>query len=172
MKLAFYRIVLILQYKNHIFGKQLLKTQDIMKKITLKMLFSLCLLTTVTFAQNSWKEAALTDNQKAVFQERNIPSKAKIFAFDMEILKSQLNQAPQSGEYGGKSNTIVALPNSNGDLVRYRIEEASVFAPALQAKYPEIRSYAGYGIDDKTVQYLRFTVTPYNGVNGISLNPK
>jgi len=147
----------------------LLTNPYIMKKITLKNLLPfLCLFATVSFAQNTWKQSSLSQKQKEVFKTRNIPNEAKVFSLNMNTLKSQLSLAPQSGEYAGKSNTIVSLPNSNGDLMRYRIEEASVFAPELQAKYPEIRSYAGYGIDDKTA-YLRFTVSPYNGVNGIVL---
>jgi len=140
-----------------------------MKKITFKNLLPfLCLFATVSFAQNTWRQSSLSEKQKEAFQERNIPVEAKVFSLDMNALKGQLSLAPQSGEYAGKSNTIISLPNSNGDLVRYRVEEASVFAPELQARYPEIRSYAGYGIDDKTA-YLRFTVSPYNGVNGIVL---
>ena len=140
-----------------------------MKKITFKVMFTLlCVFTTASFAQNTWKKTSLSEKQKTVFQERNIPAQAKVFSLDMNTLKNQLSLAPQSGEYAGKSNTIVSLPNSDGDLMRYRIEEASVFAPELQARYPEIRSYAGYGIDDKTA-YLRFTISPYNGINGIVL---
>jgi len=140
-----------------------------MKKITFKNLLPfLCLFATVSFAQNTWKQSSLSQKQEEVFKTRNIPNEAKVFSLDMNTLTNQLSLAPQSSEYAGKSNTIVSLPNSNGDLMRYRIEEASVFAPELQAKYPEIRSYAGYGIDDKTA-YLRFTVSPYNGVNGIVL---
>jgi subtilisin-like proprotein convertase family protein len=46
--------------------------------------------------------------------------------------------------------------------------EASVLHPDLQAKYPEIKSYIGYGIDSPSA-YLRFSISPYNGVSAIVL---
>ena len=40
--------------------------------------------------------------------------------------------------------------------------------PDLQAKYPEIKSYIGYGIDSPSA-YLRFSLSPYKGLSGIVL---
>ncbi len=140
-----------------------------MKKITFKVCFVLmCVLATSSFAQQTWRNTPLSEKEKSDFIQRNIPLNAKVFSVNMEELKSQLALAPKSGEYAGDSNTIIALPNSNGDMIRYRVEEASVFAPEMQDRYPEIRAYAGYGVDDRA-SYLRFTVSPYNGVNGIVL---
>lgn len=128
----------------------------------------LCLFAISTFAQKTWKQTTISAEQKEIILEREIPLKAKIYSLDMSALKAKLSLAPQRGKYSGKSNTIITIPNTDGNLVSYRVEEASVFAPELQTKYPEIRSYAGYAVDDKST-YVRFTISPYNGVNGIVL---
>ena len=44
-------------------------------------------------------------------------------------------------------------------------------SPDLQEKYPEIKSYTGYGIDSPHT-YLRFSLSPYKGLSGIILGNK
>ncbi|MCK7589584.1 GEVED domain-containing protein [Subsaxibacter sp. CAU 1640] len=44
-------------------------------------------------------------------------------------------------------------------MERFRIIEASVMDAELQARYPEIRSYAGQGVDDPTA-VIRFSISP------------
>jgi len=60
----------------------------------------------------------------------------------------------------------VKFPNAEGTFDTYKVVEASVMHPDLQAKYPEIRSYAGYKIDDPSTK-IRFTVSPYFGLNAV-----
>ncbi len=138
-----------------------------MKKRLLNILI-LCLFTSTMFSQISWNQAKITSDEAAILKDRNIPTSAKIFSFDLNELQSQLANAPLRGSYNGISNTVIIIPDATGNMLRYAVEEAPVFAPELQAKYPEIRAYAAYGIDDKSA-YLRFTVSPYNGLNGIVL---
>lgn len=138
-----------------------------MKKLSHYFLM-LCLFTVSAFAQETWEQTTISVEQKEVLTEREIPLKSKIYSLNMNTLKDQLSLAPQRGKHSGNSNTIIQIPNSDGDLISYRVEEASVFAPELQEKYPEIRSYAGYAVDDAST-YIRFTVSPYNGINGILL---
>lgn len=141
-----------------------------MKKITLKgALFMLALISfAFSQAQNSWKKATVSEKEIVKMNEIGVPGSASMYSFNISGLQSKLAYAPQSGTFAGKSNTILELPDAEGNLKSYRVEEASVMAPELQATYPEIRSYAGYGDNG---EYLRFTVTPYNGFNGIILYP-
>ncbi|WP_294959518.1 reprolysin-like metallopeptidase [uncultured Flavobacterium sp.] len=53
----------------------------------------------------------------------------------------------------------ITIPNADGVLERFSVWESSNFDPELQAKYPEIRSYEGSGIDDKNAK-IHFSVAP------------
>ncbi|NOY47095.1 MAG: DUF5011 domain-containing protein, partial [Chlorobi bacterium] len=74
-------------------------------------------------------------------------------------MKRTLINAPMRGKFSGNSNLIVAFPNSEGVLEHFRIIEAPVMHPDLMAKYPEIKSYAGQGVEDPTAR-IRFSISP------------
>ncbi len=59
----------------------------------------------------------------------------------------------------GTPSTLLELPHPDGGLERFRVIESPVMAPELAAKFPEIRTYRGQGVDDPTAS-VRFEVTP------------
>jgi hypothetical protein len=59
----------------------------------------------------------------------------------------------------GTPSTLLELPHPDGGLVLFRVLESPVMAPELAAKYPEIRTYRGEGVDDPTAS-VRFDVSP------------
>jgi hypothetical protein len=70
-----------------------------------------------------------------------------LFQLNEDGLKQALssihsNTAKNSGE--------ITIPNLNGVLENFLVWESSNFEPELQAKYPDIRAYAGVGITDPT----------------------
>jgi subtilisin-like proprotein convertase family protein len=76
-------------------------------------------------------------------------------------LKAALATAP--ARWSGAAGVQISIPTLDGSLQRYRVFEASNFAPELQAQYPDIRSYAGQGIDDPTA-HLRLSISPQLGI--------
>ena len=75
-----------------------------------------------------------------------------------------ITEAPLRGTLLAKnSNIIIDFPNSEGEMESFRIVEASVMHPELQAQYPNIRSYAGQGVDDPSAT-IRFSISPQNGI--------
>ncbi|TCK67740.1 putative secreted protein (Por secretion system target) [Winogradskyella wandonensis] len=127
-----------------------------MKK-TLFFAFFVCSFFAFSQSQSLWKkESAKTVDVKE--SRRELPTK-QIYSLDIEGLKAMLSQAPARGEFSGQSNVIVSFPNADGELERYRVMEASVMHPDLAARYPNIKSYAGQGIDNPSDR-IRFSVSP------------
>lgn len=131
-----------------------------MKKFVL--LFCACLVFSDTFSQNiadHWFDA----NEANIFiptdQERKIiPEKYRTLALDVDELKSSLANAPMEFTFAAKHHpTHIVLPMPNGDDVTFQVVESSVMAPGLEAKFPNIKTYAGYGVDNKLLQ-VRFEI--------------
>jgi chitodextrinase len=118
-----------------------------------KNLLSIALIaiTSFSFAQGGtlWK-TTIKKNNSTVFENKSQLSKPTIFELDVTELKRSLLNSPKRSALTGKSNTIISFPNADGKLERYRIFESSNMDPALAAKYPEIKSYVGNGIDNPT----------------------
>ena len=49
-----------------------------------------------------------------------------------------------------KSTDIIELPDANGNLKKFRIQETSNFESKLQQKFPDIKSFTAKGIEDPT----------------------
>ena len=127
-----------------------------MKKTILTLFF---LSTVIAFSQGQslWKkQTASTSNIKE--SRKNLPNK-ETYSLDINNLKSALELAPKRGEFSGQSDVIITFPNDNGEFERYRVMEASVMHPDLEAKYPNIKSYAGQGVDNPSDR-IRFSISP------------
>lgn len=53
----------------------------------------------------------------------------------------------------------IEIPNTVGDLETFKVREFSNFEPALQAQFPDIRSYTGVGLTDKNAT-VYFSLSP------------
>lgn len=132
-----------------------------MKKSTFKnvLVLSLMLFGFGVFAQSNalWTKASPTETQtrQKTFR-KTVPQQFELFKLNTPALKTQLAQAPE--RFTGASNVIIELPTNKGELQRFRVFEAPVLAPELQARHPEIRSYAAQGIDDASA-VARFSVS-------------
>lgn len=105
---------------------------------------------------NPVSETALAQSGK--LQRTSFPKQYELFGLDLPQLKILLLSAPQ--RHTAPSNVIVAFPDGNGNMQRFRIYEASVMHPQLDAKHPDIRSYVGQGIENPDTM-VRFSVTRF-----------
>ncbi len=89
-----------------------------------------------------------------------IPQKYRLVALDLAALQAQLAQAPQENSEAARNTArLFSLPLPDGTFGRFRIVESPIMAPELATQFPEIKTYAGQGIDDPTAT-LRFDWTP------------
>ncbi|MEP5255965.1 MAG: reprolysin-like metallopeptidase [Winogradskyella arenosi] len=120
---------------------------------------AIVLLSVSAQAQNSTSLWTRVDEQKAK-QSEQVIRKIKLqdeafFHLNLEALKTVLETV---GNRENTGNTVVSFPNSEGKLSAYQVFEASVMEDELQAKYPNLRSYAGQGVDNPN-EIIRFSVT-------------
>ncbi len=88
---------------------------------------------------------------------RPVPG-TNFFALDEAGLRAALATAPLESRVGAAPLTLI-LPHSDGTSARFALREAPVIEPALAARYPQIRTYAGIGLDDATTT-VRLDLTP------------
>lgn len=116
---------------------------------------------TAGYAQTKSLWATVTPERAAAMGEVN-PAFAEatnitLVTLDAAGLKAILDTAPK--RFSGQEGVVITLPSVNGSTERFKVVEASNFSPALQAKFPEIRSYSGQGIDDPTA-HVRLSISP------------
>ena len=134
-----------------------------MKK-TLLIVFT-CFATTFGFSQTdrAWKQVTTQDIKKNINVEREtFPQEFQLMQLDIAAMRQVLSMATDRFSRNAKG-VIISLPNAEGVLERFEVFEASNFDAELQAQFPEIRSYAGNGIDDKYAR-LRMSIDP-KGIN-------
>lgn len=128
-----------------------------------------------SFSQNSiWKKVTSDDVTSPLLARESHPSEFLLYSLNMEVLKAKLATAPSRNVVGQESSVVIAFPNPQGEMQNFKIYEASIMHPQLAAQHPEIQSYIGLGIEDKTAM-IRFSTTifglhtmTFSGKNGTS----
>ena len=120
-------------------------------------------------SKSIWKE--ITEKQIARTTEQTTkPSKFRLLRLDVQAMKSLLQTAPlEKAERNSDLGIEIHLPMPDGSFSRFRIYETYVMHPDLAAKFPEIKTYAGQGIDDVNAT-IRLDVTPF-GFHSMVLSP-
>ncbi len=128
-------------------------------KITL-CLFLFCIIQSgYSQTKTIWKITQDNNIQKSEnFDPKTLSANHKLFELDLALLNQMLKEAPKR-ETTFTSNTVILFPNIMGELEGFKMLEASNFDSELQARFPEIRSYVGVGVNDKLAQ-IRISISP------------
>jgi hypothetical protein len=98
-----------------------------------------------------------------------VPLSYRTLAIDFRALELKLVAAPLEGSSASRFvETVLSLPLPDGGFSRFRIEDSPIMAPELAARYPAIRTYRGFGLDDPTA-YARLDLTAH-GFHGMILS--
>ncbi|WP_082333699.1 reprolysin-like metallopeptidase [Mangrovimonas sp. TPBH4] len=98
------------------------------------------------------------------------PNTFEVFTLDIQQFNAALENAPLRGSISGKSNTIIEFPTAKGEFQSFRVLESPIMDSELAAKYPMIKTYKAFGIDDPTAS-MRFSVTQF-GLHAMILSGK
>ena len=83
----------------------------------------------------------------------------RAYSVDDAKLQEQLAAAPPEQSSARIAGAVMTLPSPTGELQRFSIQESPVMEPGLAAKYPEIATYSGRGLDDPAAT-VRADLTP------------
>jgi len=99
-----------------------------------------------------WQEIGLAQNQRAA-------NLSKTFLLNKSLLKTVLLNSPKEESKKVSSSTrILALPNPEGTIEKFKIVEYQMMEPTLAEKYPNIKTYYGISISDP-FKMLRLDIT-------------
>jgi subtilisin-like proprotein convertase family protein len=132
----------------------------------MKVLFTI-LTIVIAFAQIQAQQASrqLFEGKTMSDQQREIPTRnAAYFDFELSAFTKQAK-----GIHGRQTSTIF-LPLPDGRLEEFEFQESVVMAPALAAKYPNIKTYAGVSTKNGN-STVRFDVSP-RGFHAIIFSPQ
>jgi len=137
-----------------------------MKKNTLFFLILFAHLTIFAQQEPLWKR--INDNNRTILAKNNKNSdinNQQLYELDGLALKKTLNTITDKKSV--KDGVEITIPNTKGDLERFLVWESSNFESDLQAKFPDIRAYAGIGITDPKAT-LNFSLSP-SGIQSMVL---
>ncbi|MDI1256860.1 MAG: GEVED domain-containing protein [Flavobacterium sp.] len=115
-------------------------------------------MTGFTFAQGTTPWSSTTVKSGAVVMENKTGViNPHLFSLDANKLKNALVSA--TSRFTGTKGITIAFPNAEGKMENFRVYEFSNMDPALAAKYPEIKAYAGQGIENPSAT-IHFSLSP------------
>lgn len=119
-----------------------------MKRL-LPLLISLITSYSISAQNNFWKDISESKIGVANKQRKIVPRQYRILSLDTGRIISFFKTIPKEfGEASKKSSVIVTLPMPDGSFNRFGLVETSMMEPELAAKFPDIKTYNGRGIDD------------------------
>jgi chitodextrinase len=125
------------------------------------LIATLLAIVSVTYAQDKstlWNSTTKNNSMVPLDARMRLPEN-RLFNLNLSSLRTSLNNAPARMANIKESSTILSIPNADGALERYRVYENSNMDPALAARFPEIKSYIGIGIDNPAATAY-FSVSP------------
>lgn len=123
----------------------------------MKLLSVAFMATSMAFAQDGLWKRTQSLGKSQLERKLQLPEK-NLYDLDVNAIKTQLAKSPNRFS---RTTTapIIALPTADGKMENFRVYENSTMDPALQAKYPEIKSYIGIGVDNPTATTY-FSMSP------------
>ena len=116
-----------------------------------------------------WEKIKITPSEKTSFLKNFNENKYQVFSLDLDKLKAQLEGVPSRNNISSSSMSEIYFPDNNGDMERFQVSETSTLAPEIALKYPNIKTYIGFSLDNPGTR-IRFSITP-QGLKTMSTYP-
>ena len=135
-----------------------------------KISLACCFFLFITIANAQWNKIQTGKNFTNIGKAKATIYNASLFNADAEKLKD-LKALPVVQDFKDKqSASIIEIPLPDGSLYRARVFNYPILHAELQAKYPDIYSFTGYGIDEQN-SIIKCDIGPA-GFHAMILSPK
>jgi hypothetical protein len=122
-----------------------------------KIVTVLSAVTILFFTWHAQAAAGIWQDVSPVQPGAKAAARVSLFQANDQALRSALLSAPH--ETSGRLDHQVPIPMPDGNLVLFSVQESPIMAPDLAAKYPQIRTFKVFGVDDKSANG-RIDITP------------
>ena len=107
-----------------------------------------------------WRTLDAMPQEAALAQPWIQPARYQPCSLALPELTGSLRATPTEFTQAAKDRPlIISLPMPNGSFARFLVVESPIMEEPLAARFPEIKTYSGQGLDDPAAT-LRFDVTP------------
>ncbi|MEP6700370.1 MAG: zinc-dependent metalloprotease family protein, partial [Bacteroidota bacterium] len=136
-------------------------------------LFAATIFSVSLFAQNKFfTDAGENATRPTNGQRFIIPEKYRASDLNVQSIKNFLWALPAEKDLSNRNLApVVELPMPDGKMAKFHVWESSVMELGLAAKFPEMKTFAGQGIDDPYAT-VRFDFNPYFGFHAQILSPR
>ena len=139
-----------------------------MKKSLLTILF--CSIVMTGFTQSFyWEKIINTPSEKTSILKNFDKNKYQLFSLNLDNFKILLADVPSRKNIGSSPMVVINFPDKKGNMERFQVSETSTLAPEIAIKYPNIKTYIGFSLDNPGGR-IRFSVTP-QGLKTMSTYP-
>lgn len=112
-----------------------------------------------------WKSSNLNETVKnRQIDWTSLPKSYQVYELDEISLKERI-AFKTTDQLKNTTTTRISFPNVHGEMEVFEVMEKSIFAPELQDKFPEIKSYIGRSVKNPSRQ-VRFSASKF-GVNAV-----
>src|SRR5258708_1348075 len=119
---------------------------------------------------NLWRETNAPQGNLVAATAWVHPLNFRTFTLDPGVLAGVLAAAPQeSAVRATVSPAEIVFPMPDGSRARFKFVESPIMPPPLAARFPQLKTFSGQGIDDPSAT-VRFDVTPH-GFHAQILSP-
>ncbi|MBV6321131.1 M12 family metallo-peptidase [Duganella violaceipulchra] len=107
-----------------------------------------------------WQDVGAANGRTTQSASTTGPRRFHAASLNRQGLKQLAQSAPlERSDAAAVSPLIISLPHPDGGYQRFAIVDSPIMEAGLAAKHPEIKTYAGKGIDDPNAS-LRMDITP------------
>ncbi|UYZ63102.1 reprolysin-like metallopeptidase [Hymenobacter weizhouensis] len=148
-----------------------MKTPQLLLARIALLLFLVC--TNAAWAQSTqalWRDLTTTAAQRAAQAPAIQPTKYRALQLDETGLRAVLSRSASRTAGTEGPSFVLDLPLADGSFMQFRVQEVAVMAPALAAKFPNIKTYSGYAVTNNTIT-IKADFTE-KGFHAMILNPQ